>query len=149
MDLRWPGSKKVATGSDMKGRGTVSTKGSDGRQAMSLSYHVRLCATGMVLYLSTDRCVFMTTVSIATRCPDTKWISRILNPSLVLEAHPFLAVGFGDMGEGLPRGPAGHGDREKKERDCSSLFLLMTQKRKRRVNEIRVALNADVLQTPE
>lgn len=29
----------------------------------------------------------MTTISIATRCPDTKWISRLLNLSLESEAH--------------------------------------------------------------
>lgn len=94
----------------------------------------------------------MTTVSIATRCADTKWISRILNPGLVPEAHPFLAggrwVGSGGVwaASARPSGPWGPSD---KERDPSLSFLLVTQKKKQQVNEIHVARHGEVLQTPE
>ena len=44
----------------------------------------------------------MTTISIATRCPDTKWISGILNLSLggkplltVVSVEPFRDAGWG------------------------------------------------------
>lgn len=51
----------------------------------------------------------MTTISMATRCPGTKWISGILNLSLVRGA---VLVGSGELGggrEGLPKAQLGPG----------------------------------------